>query len=337
MRPFDVAQPVEGGGDRSPSAFGGHEIAGRLEGLRAAEILLPEGGDQRRIWKAETSSHCLELHPGDSLLCDLRRAPGVRSVEYLEPMGHLLAVEQLFILPHLGEVEVEASGCTPVDELDPVGPTKKVWYLGYQDVMAIGALLTTGKLDVRRVISLAGPVIGKPRLLETRIGADISQLVDGEYDAAIKVRQISGSVLCGRTAKPPHNFLGRYHTQISVIQEGDEREFLGWQKPGFDKFSTTRVFASTMLPNQKFAFTTSTGGSERAMVPLGTYEKVMPLDILPTQLLRALIVRDTDQAQQLGALELEEEDLALCTFVCPGKYEYGSLLRENLTTIEREG
>ncbi len=226
---------------------------------------------------------------------------------------------------------------THIHELDPVGPTKKVWYLGYQDVMAIGALLTTGKLDVRRVISLAGPVIGKPRLLETRIGADISQLVDGEYDAAIKVRQISGSVLCGRTAKPPHNFLGRYHTQISVIQEGDEREFLGWQKPGFDKFSTTRVFASTMLPNQKFAFTTSTGGSERAMVPLGTYEKVMPLDILPTQLLRALIVRDTDQAQQLGALELEEEDLALCTFVCPGKYEYGSLLRENLTTIEREG
>ncbi|MDV6029565.1 MAG: Na(+)-translocating NADH-quinone reductase subunit A [Phycisphaera sp. RhM] len=226
---------------------------------------------------------------------------------------------------------------THIHELDPVGPTKTVWYLGYQDVMAIGALLTTGKLDVRRVISLAGPVIGKPRLLETRIGADISQLVDGEYDANIKVRQISGSVLCGRTARPPHNFLGRYHTQISVIQEGDEREFLGWQKPGFDKFSTTRVFASTMLPNQKFAFTTSTGGSERAMVPLGTYEKVMPLDILPTQLLRALIVRDTDQAQQLGALELEEEDLALCTFVCPGKYEYGSLLRENLATIEREG
>ncbi|QDV81982.1 Na(+)-translocating NADH-quinone reductase subunit A [Planctomycetes bacterium TBK1r] len=226
---------------------------------------------------------------------------------------------------------------THIHELDPVGPTKTVWYLGYQDVMAIGALLTTGKLDVRRVISLAGPVIGKPRLLETRIGADISHLVEGEYDASIKVRRISGSVLCGRTASAPHNFLGRYHTQISVIQEGDEREFLGWQKPGFDKFSTTRVFASTMLPNQKFAFTTSTGGSERAMVPLGTYERVMPLDILPTQLLRALIVRDTDQAQQLGALELEEEDLALCTFVCPGKYEYGSLLRENLITIEREG
>ena len=122
-----------------------------------------------------------------------------------------------------------------------------------------------------------------------------------------------------------------------MIEEGDHREFLGWQKPGFDKYSLTRVFASSANPSQKFAFTTSTGGSERAMVPLGTYEKVMPLDMLPTQLLRSLIVRDTDAAQSLGALELEEEDVALCTFVCPGKYEYGSLLRQNLTTIEREG
>lgn len=226
---------------------------------------------------------------------------------------------------------------THIHELDPVGPGKTVWYIGYQDVIAIGALVVTGRLDTRRIVSLAGPVIEKPRLIETRLGASISELIDGEYDAEIKIRPVSGSVLCGRTANEPHHFLGRYHTQISVLEEGDEREFLGWQKPGFDKFSTTKVFASSMFPTTKFAFTTSTGGSERAMVPLGTYEKVMPLDILPTQLLRALIVRDTDQAQQLGVLELEEEDLALCTFVCPGKYEYGSLLRENLSTIEREG
>ncbi|TWU02191.1 Na(+)-translocating NADH-quinone reductase subunit A [Stieleria varia] len=226
---------------------------------------------------------------------------------------------------------------THIHMLDPVGPGKVVWYINYQDVIAIGALLSSGKLDVRRVISLAGPVVKQPRLLETRLGADVSHLVDGEIDGDVKVRQISGSVLHGRTAAGFHTYLGRYHNQISVLAEGDEREFLGWQKPGFDKFSVTRVFASAMLPNAKFAFTTSTGGSERAMVPLGTYEKVMPLDILPTQLLRSLIVRDTDQAQMLGVLELEEEDLGLCTFVCPGKYEYGSLLRENLTTIEREG
>lgn len=226
---------------------------------------------------------------------------------------------------------------THIHFLDPVGPTKTVWYIGYQDVCTIGSLFQSGIVDTRRVIALGGPVVKQPRLLETRAGADVTELIDGEIIDDVKIRPISGSVLCGRTALPPHNFLGRYHTQISVLEEGDEREFLGWQKPGFDKYSTSRVYASAGMPNKKFAFTTTTHGSERAMVPLGTYEKVMPLDILPTQLLRALIYRDTDEAQQLGVLELEEEDLALCTFVCPGKYEYGSLLRQSLATIEREG
>jgi Na+-transporting NADH:ubiquinone oxidoreductase subunit A len=226
---------------------------------------------------------------------------------------------------------------THIHFLDPVGPTKTVWYIGYQDVCGIGSFLQTGTLDLRRVISLGGPVVKQPRLLETRLGASVDELIAGQYDDSVKIRPVSGSVLCGRTAFSPHNYLGRYHTQISLLEEGDEREFLGWQKPGFEKYSTTRVFASAGMPNKKFAFTTSTHGSERAMVPLGTYEKVVPLDILPTQLLRCLIYRDTDEAQQLGVLELEEEDVALCTFVCPGKYEYGSLLRASLATIEREG
>lgn len=226
---------------------------------------------------------------------------------------------------------------THIHFLDPVGPHKTVWYIGYQDVCAIGSLFQTGNLDVRRVIALAGPMVAQPRLLLTRIGARVSELIEAEYDGRVKIRPISGSVLHGRTASGVHDYLGRYHNQISVLEEGDTREFLGWQKPGVDKFSVTRVFASAGMPNKKFAMTTTTHGSERAMVPLGTYEKVMPLDILPTQLLRSLIYRDTDEAQSLGVLELEEEDLALCTFVCPGKYEYGSLLRESLATIEREG
>jgi len=226
---------------------------------------------------------------------------------------------------------------THIHFLDPVGPHKTVWYIGYQDVCAIGTFLQTGTVDNRRVISLGGPVVSQPRLLETCLGACIDELIAGQYDENVKIRPVSGSVLCGHTAMAPHQYLGRYHTQVSLLEEGDEREFLGWQKPGLDKYSTTRVFASAGMPNKKFAFTTSTHGSERAMVPLGTYEKVVPLDILPTQLLRSLIYRDTDEAQQLGVLELEEEDLALCTFVCPGKYEYGSLLRASLETIEREG
>jgi len=222
---------------------------------------------------------------------------------------------------------------THIHFLDPVGPNKTVWYLNYQDVAAIGSFFLSGKLDPRRVISLAGPVVRNPRLIETRMGASIDELVAADLPDAMECRVISGSVLCGRVQP----FLGRYHQQISILQEGNHREFLGWQKPGFDKYSVTKAFASSILSGQKFAFTTSTGGSERAMVPLGTYEKVMPMDILPTQLLRSLIVRDSEQALRLGALELEEEDMALCTFVCPGKYEYGTLLRDNLTTIQREG
>ena len=113
------------------------------------------------------------------------------------------------------------------------------------------------------------------------------------------------------------DFLGRYHAQVSVLAEGREREFLGWQKPGVDKFSIKNVFASKLLPSRLFDFTTSTEGSDRAMVPIGSYEQVMPLDILATFLLRALIVEDTDRAQALGCLELDEEDLGLCTFACP--------------------
>ena len=232
---------------------------------------------------------------------------------------------------------------THIHHLDPVGPTKTVWYLNYQDVCALGAFLQTGTVDTRRVIALAGPLVTRPRLIETTLGADVAELIEGQYESAVDdgvempIRPISGSVLNGHRADAPLNYLGRYHQQICVLQEGVKREFLGWQGPGFDKFSVTKVYASAGTPNKKFKMTTTTHGSERAMVPLGTYERVMPLDVLATQLLRALIVRDTEEAQALGALEMEEEDIALCTFVCPGKYDYGSLLRENLETIRREG
>jgi len=226
---------------------------------------------------------------------------------------------------------------THIHYLDPVNANKTVWHLNYQDVAAIGSFLLSGRLETQRVISLAGPVVNRPRLVKTIMGAALDELVAGELPAAMECRVISGSVLCGRAETGVLGYLGRYHLQVSVLQEGNQREFLGWQQPGFDKFSVTKAFASAIFQGKKFAFTTSTGGSERAMVPLGTYEKVVPLDILPTQLLRSLIIRDSEQAQRLGALELEEEDVALCTFVCPGKYEYGTLLRDNLTTIQREG
>lgn len=225
---------------------------------------------------------------------------------------------------------------THIHFLDPVGSKKTVWYLNYQDLMAVGSLFLTGRLSVERIISLAGPGMKHPRLLRTRLGACTDDLVAGELiDGEIRV--ISGSVLSGRKASGPFSFLGRYHMQVSALAEGRERVFLEWQLPGFNKFSIIPAFISNYLPRKKFSLTTSQEGQKRAMVPIGMYEKIMPLDINPTFLLRALLMGDTDQAQALGCLELDEEDLALCTFVCPGKNEYGPFLRRNLTQIEIEG
>ena len=225
---------------------------------------------------------------------------------------------------------------THIHYIDPVSATKTVWSIGYQDVIAIAKLFTTGELSVERVYSLAGPMVNNPRLIRSRVGANISELIAGELKEGTS-RKISGSVLGGRTAKNSVDFVGRYATQISVLQEQEEREFMGWLSPGANKFSVMNIYLSKLLSGKKFSFTTTTNGSERAMVPVGAYEEVMPLDILPTQLLRSLIMGDTEQAQLLGCLELDEEDLALCTFVCPGKYEYGPILRDNLTRIEKEG
>jgi len=225
---------------------------------------------------------------------------------------------------------------THIHMLDPVSLKKTVWTINYQDVMAIGQLMATGTLCTTRVISIAGPAVKQPQLVRTRVGASIEQLMDGRLLDG-EVRIVSGSLLNGRTAKGVDSYLGRYHLQVSAVIEGNQREFLGWVSPGQDRFSVRRVFTSALNTARKFPFTTSTGGSKRAMVPIGMYEQVMPLDIIPTVLLRSLIVGDTEQAQALGCLELDEEDLALCTFVCPGKYEYGPILRKRLTQIEVEG
>ncbi len=226
---------------------------------------------------------------------------------------------------------------THIHFLDPVGPNKTVWSIGYQDVIAIGHLFLTGQIMTERVISVAGPPVKKAGLYKSRLGACLDDLIAIGQVNMLAARVVSGSVLCGRRSEPKINYLGRYHNQVSVVEEGTKREFLGWQMPGFDKFSITRIYGGSWLRDKLFPLTTSTGGSKRSMVPVGSYERVMPLRMLPTQLLRALIVNDTDDSQKLGALELDEEDLALCTFVCPGKYDYGSILRKNLTMIEKEG
>ena len=225
---------------------------------------------------------------------------------------------------------------THIHFLAPVSAGRTVWHLNYQDAIAIGHLFTSGRLSVERIISLAGPLVKSPRLVRTRIGANVQDLLEGELHD-LERRVVSGSILSGRRAAGTVGYLGRYHLQLCALAEGRAREFLGWLAPGVNSFSATNVFLSRLAKGRRFPLTTSQNGSPRAMIPVEAYQQVMPLDILPTQLLRALVVGDTDMAQALGCLELDEEDLALCSFVDPSKYEYGPVLRATLTQIEKEG
>ena len=225
---------------------------------------------------------------------------------------------------------------THIHFLEPAGKTKTVWHIGYQHVMAIGNLFTSGRLPTERMITLCGPMVLKPRILRTRIGANTVDLLKGET-APGNLRVISGSVLGGHRAAGPLAYLSRYQTQLTVLEEDRSREFLAWMLPGADRYSQTRTFAGRVLHRDKFNLTTTQNGSPRAMVSTGAFESLMPLDILATPLLKALLVEDTDRAQELGCLELAEEDLALCSFVCNGKHDYGAYLRMNLNEIEVNG
>lgn len=226
---------------------------------------------------------------------------------------------------------------THIHFLLPASIERQVWHVGYQDVIAFGKLFLTGELYTNRIVALGGPNVLKPRLVRTQLGAKLSEWVNGEIDQR-QSRIVSGSLLSGHTAADVYDFLGRFHNQISVLTENERQELLPWVRHDSSKFSLTGIMMSGFSRTKKlFDFTTNAGGSPRAMMAFGQLARVMPLDILPILLVRDLVVRDTDEAQLLGALELDEEDLALCTFVCPGKYDFGKELRACLDIIEREG
>lgn len=225
---------------------------------------------------------------------------------------------------------------THIHFIEPVGRKKQVWHINAQEVIAIGQLFTTGKLSVERIVALSGPSANKPRYIKTRLGANLLDLIEGEKKDGDH-RVISGSALSGRLCEDFFNYLGRYHYQMVMLEEEKERKFLGWLSPGFNLFSVKGVVLSTFFGAKNLELGTGLNGDKRAIVPIGSYEKVMPLDILATYLLRSLAVDDIEEAEKLGCLELSEEDLALCTFVCQSKNDYGSMLRRNLTKIEKEG
>jgi Na+-transporting NADH:ubiquinone oxidoreductase subunit A len=225
---------------------------------------------------------------------------------------------------------------THIHLLDPAGSGRTAWHLGYQDVIAIGKLFTTGRLWVERVVSIAGPGVVRPRLIRTRLGASVEALAAGELDD-VERRVVSGPVLSGYRAFGASAFLGRYHTQVSVLGESAAPAAGGLLNRVRAWISSGSLFGARIIGDSPREFTTALNGQLTALVPIDGFERVMPLDILPVPLFRALLVGDADMASALGCLELDEEDLALATFLCPGKQDYGARLRSTLDLIEREG
>lgn len=355
----------EGRGDAVAfGAFSGRHPSG-LDGDAVRELLVESGlwtalraRPFSRVADPETRPNSIfvtaidtePLAPDVDVVLDRVHGPFERGVAVLTRLtdgpvhictapGRRLPVQEGEQIRHQEFAGVHPAG-TPglhIHLLDPVDRNTLAWHVGYQDVVAIGRLFDSGELHVDRVVSLAGPAHPRPRLVRARLGASTADLlVDDPLEESTRV--VSGGLLSGRSATGDvEGFLGRYHRHVCVLREGRDRKLLGWLAPGFGKFSASRSFLSTLLPRRQLALTTGTNGSRRAIVPIGLYEKVLPMDLLPTPLLRALVMRDVERAEELGCLELDEEDLALCTFVCPSKLDYGTALRDVLTTLETEG
>ena len=228
---------------------------------------------------------------------------------------------------------------TQIHYISPLGRNKSVWTINYQHVCHIGHMFNFGRLSFKKLVSVAGPQVKAPFLLETLSGVDLIEVLKDKLLEGTN-RIVSGSVLSGRNAAKNESFLGHFHNQISVLREVEDvdRELFNWFRPDLKKHSFLPVFFTKFFEKiNPLNYTTSMNGADRAIVPIGVYEDVLPFNIMATQLLKSIVLRDTEEAQDLGILELDEEDLSLATYVCPSKYDYGSILRENLKLIEDEG
>jgi Na+-transporting NADH:ubiquinone oxidoreductase subunit A len=259
-------------------------------------------------------------------------------IHYCTGATQLLDCEQIDGIDYYSFQGPHPSGLpsTHIHFIDPVSDNKTVWHIGYQDVIAIGHLFASGQLLSERIVALCGTGCLNPGLVRTRIGANLHELCRRELSLE-DLRIISGSVLSGRECQENIGFVGRFHDQVSVILDSSGRSIFNWLLPGLKRFSTRPVFASAYVKDLKLPMNTALWGGRRAIYPLGTYDEVMPLDIIATSLLKSISKGDTEKSIALGCLELIEEDLGLCGFVCPGKNEFGPVLRDVLTAIELGG
>ena len=223
---------------------------------------------------------------------------------------------------------------THISKIYPVNLNRTVWTINYQDIISIGFLKKNNKIRTSKLISLGGPSVHEPSLLNVRVGGNIDEICAGKLKPNSRI--ISGSVLHGHESEGVMNYLGFYDSQISAIPDEVNNIFMNWLMPGSSLHSKLNVFISSFIKPKNFIFNTSIGGGDRAIVPISSYEEVKPMDILVTQLLKALVVSDIDMAVDLGMLELVPEDLALCSYVCPSKYDYSSILMDNLNKLYQE-
>ena len=221
-----------------------------------------------------------------------------------------------------------------IHHLDPINKGDVVWYLEPQDIIIIARLFTEGKYDVSRIISLCGSEVSKPRYYRTISGSCVANLISDNVKRENN-RIICGDVLSGIKIDK-NGYLGFYDTQITVIKEGNEQEFLGWALPGINKFSMSKSYFSWLFPTRKYNIDTNMRGEERAYVVTGQYEKVLPMDIFPQQLVKAIMIEDIDLMEKLGLYEVGPEDFALCEFVCTSKIEVQSLIRHGLDILRKE-
>lgn len=221
-----------------------------------------------------------------------------------------------------------------IHHLDPINRGDIVWYLEPQDVITIARLFTEGKYDVSRIIALSGSQVIKPRYYRVISGSCVADLLNNNLKEG-ENRVISGDVFTGKKISQESN-IGFYDTTITVIEEGNKQEFLGWILPGNHKFSASRTFFSWLNPNKKYIIDSNMHGEERAYVVTGQYEKVFPMDIYPLQLIKAVMIEDIELMESLGIYEVSPEDFALCEFVCTSKMEVQQIIREGLDLVRKE-
>lgn len=223
---------------------------------------------------------------------------------------------------------------TQINRISPINKGEVIWYLRPQDVLTIGRLFKTGKLDPTRIFALTGSEMEQPLYCKTIMGASISDILSGNTRDG-KLRYISGNVLTGQQVEKT-GFAGFYDSQISVIPEGDYYEFFGWASPGFKKFSFYKSFPSWLMPGKKYRLDTNYHGGERAFVLTGKFEQVFPLNIYPMQLVKAIMIEDIDQMENLGIYEVDEEDFALCEFISTSKINMQKIVRDGINVMIKE-